>query len=98
VAIPRVAAGEYFTIRDVTDAIASALNLRLEGCGTGAFCDTAHMYLEGISRVSPGQGISIWDLTPPERDPVLAVVMRRAKTLAFSMGIHPRLGAEVRLV
>ena len=41
---------------------------------------------------------TIWDLTPPERDPVPSMprmVACREKVFAFAMGLHPRLGAQV---
>mmetsp|Transcript_37878 Transcript_37878/g.89534 ORF Transcript_37878/g.89534 Transcript_37878/m.89534 type:complete len:196 (+) Transcript_37878:221-808(+) len=91
--------GRFFTVRDVVGAIADSINvtLRLEGWASGPLCDIQRKHLRGITRtrVDPqGVGVTDWDLTPPARDPVLAEVMRRAKTLAFSMGLHPRLGAK----
>mmetsp|Transcript_2838 Transcript_2838/g.6442 ORF Transcript_2838/g.6442 Transcript_2838/m.6442 type:complete len:448 (+) Transcript_2838:250-1593(+) len=82
--------GKFFTVQDIADAIGTSLNLKLDGYPTGAFCGQG--WLGRISPVVPGA--RVWDLTPPARDPVLAKVMIRAKTVAFAMGLHPRLGAQ----
>mmetsp|Transcript_42553 Transcript_42553/g.96819 ORF Transcript_42553/g.96819 Transcript_42553/m.96819 type:complete len:449 (+) Transcript_42553:230-1576(+) len=84
--------GKFFTIRDITDGIGTSLNLELDGYPTGAF--DGQGWLGGIQYLIPGPEVTVWDLTPPARDPVLATVMRRAKAFAFAMGLHPRLGAQ----
>jgi len=87
--------GKFFTIADVCEAITESLNLRHEG-PPQASCDFRVNRLTSIKRLTePG---TIWDLTPPERDPVPTMprmVACREKVFASAMGLHPRLGAQV---
>ena len=87
--------GKFFTIADVCEAIAESLNLRHDA-SIKASCDPYYSLLTSIERFTePG---TIWDLTPPERDPVNSMPRMEAcreKVLAFAMGLHPRLGAQV---
>jgi len=87
--------GKFFTIADVCEAIAESMNLRHEG-SPQASCDTHRFLLTSIERFT--EPATIWDLTPPERDPVPSMprmVVCREKVFAFAMGLHPRLGAQV---
>ena len=87
--------GKFFSVFDVCKAIEESLNLWNEG-SPQASCDTHHNLLTSIERFTePG---TIWDLTPPERDPLTSMprmVACREKVFAFAMGLHPRLGAQV---
>ncbi|KAJ1477244.1 replication factor-A protein 1 [Baffinella frigidus] len=80
--------GKFFTVGDIPRALADSLNAK--------FTQGGYEWTGAASRGS----FAIWDLTPPARAPVLAAVVRRvandrcAKTLAFAMGLHPRLGAQ----
>jgi len=87
--------GKFFTIADVLWAIEESLNLWHEGSPT-ANCDLGLNRLTSITRFK--ETGTIWDLTPPDRDPVPTMpkmVVCREKVFAFAMGLHPRLGAQV---
>ena len=87
--------GRFFTVIDVVRAIKESLNLWQEGSALSPF-DLR------LNRLAPIESFTepatIWDLTPPERDPVptmTRMVACREKVFAFAMGLHPRLGAQV---
>ncbi|KAJ1473127.1 hypothetical protein T484DRAFT_1752310 [Baffinella frigidus] len=86
--------GEFFTAFDVCAAIEESMNLWHEG-SPRASCDLHLNRLSSIELFT--EPATIWDLTPPERDPVPnmpRMVECREKVFAFAMGLHPRLGAQ----
>ena len=86
--------GKFFTIFDVCEAIGKSLNIWPEG-SPPASCDLRLNCLASIMSFK-GMG-TIWDLTPPDRDPVPTMpkmVTCLDKEFAFAMGLHPRLGAQ----
>ncbi|KAJ1473134.1 hypothetical protein T484DRAFT_3646650 [Baffinella frigidus] len=88
--------GRFFDVLDVCEAIEESMNLWHEG-SPRASCDARYKYLTSIELFTDDP-VKIWDLTPPERDPVPTMprmVECREKVLAFAMGLHPRLGAQV---
>ncbi|KAJ1473135.1 hypothetical protein T484DRAFT_1752319 [Baffinella frigidus] len=86
--------GRFFTVIDVVLAIEDSLNLWHEG-SPKACCKTHLDRLASIESFT--EPAAIWDLTPPERDPVPnmpRMVECREKVFVFAMGLHPRLGAQ----
>ncbi|KAJ1481996.1 hypothetical protein T484DRAFT_1898535 [Baffinella frigidus] len=84
--------GEFFDVFDVCAAIEESMNLWHEG-SPRASCDKCLTSIELFT----DDPATIWDLTPPERDPVPdmpRMVQCREKVFAFAMGLHPRLGAQ----
>ncbi|KAJ1473126.1 hypothetical protein T484DRAFT_1837567 [Baffinella frigidus] len=86
--------GKFFDVLDVCAAIEESMNLWHEGRPRALF-DVGLDRLASIeSFTDPG---TIWDLTPPEHDPVPTMprmVDCREKVFVFAMGLHPRLGAQ----
>jgi hypothetical protein len=87
--------GRFFDVIDVVQAIEESMNHWQNELPHPFF----NLHLDRLASIeSFTKPAAIWDLTPPERDPVPTMprmVECREKVFAFAMGLHPRLGAQV---